>query len=71
MAWNGLWFVIALIASVFSIIEMSRHRGETGEYVYYRGVPRFMRWFVPSDEAYAKDIERQKIAKARDSQRRK
>lgn len=61
-AWVFAGLLFAVVASVFSIVEMLRHRGGSGEYIYYRGVPRCMRWFVLSDEEYAKDIERQKIA---------
>jgi len=60
MSWNGVWLVFAVVAFVFSVAEMFRHRGQSGEYIYYRGVPRRMRWFVLSDEEYAKDIEMKK-----------
>jgi hypothetical protein len=55
--------VFAIIGSVFSVAEMFRHIEVSGEYAYYRGVPRWMRWFVLDDAEYAKDTERQKIAR--------
>jgi hypothetical protein len=33
---------------------MFRRAEKTGKYVYYRGVPRFLWWFVMSDEEYEK-----------------
>jgi hypothetical protein len=50
----------AIVASIFSVNEMFRRSNSSGEYVYYRGVPRWMRWFVLDDEEYAKDKEKQK-----------
>lgn len=61
-AWVYAVLLFAVIVSVFSVAEMFRHRHVSGGYVYFRGVPRCMRWFVLDDEAYAKDIEREKIA---------
>jgi hypothetical protein len=62
-AWVGIVWAFAAVGSVYSVLEMFRSGGADGSYVYYRGVPRFMRWFVLDDEEYAKDIERQKAAK--------
>jgi amino acid transporter len=61
-AWVFAALLFAIVGSVFSISEMFRHSDGSGEYVYYRGVPRWMRWFVLDDEEYAKDKERQRIA---------
>jgi hypothetical protein len=61
-AWVYLALLFATVVSVFSVTEMFRHNDGSGEYVYYRGVPRWMRWFVLDDEEYAKDKERQRIA---------
>ena len=70
-AWVCAGLLFALIASVFSVNEFVRHRDVSGEYVYYRGVPRWMRWFVLDDEEYAKDKERQRIANDRRSNNEK
>lgn len=64
-AWVCAGLLFALIASVFSVNEFVHHRDVSGEYVYYRGVPRWMRWFVLDDEEYAKDKERQRISNDR------
>jgi hypothetical protein len=64
-AWVCAGLLFALITSVFSVNEFVRHRDVSGEYVYYRGVPRWMRWFVLDDEEYAKDKESQRIANDR------
>jgi hypothetical protein len=58
-AWVVIVWIFAAVGSVYSVIEMFRN-GADGNYVYYRGVPRFMRWFVLDDEEYEKDKERQK-----------
>jgi hypothetical protein len=55
--WVCAALLFAIIASVFSVIEMFRQRDGLGEFVYYRGVPRCMRWFVLDDEEYAKQSE--------------
>lgn len=61
-AWVGIMLAFAAIGSVYSILEMFRNGAADGNYVYYRGVPRFMRWFVLDDEEYEKDRERQNRA---------
>jgi hypothetical protein len=61
-AWVYAALLFAIVGSVFSVSEMSRHSDGSGQYVYYRGAPRWMRWFVLDDEEYAKDKERQRIA---------
>ena len=61
-AWVYAALVFAIVGSVFSVSEVARHSDGSGQYVYYRGVPRWMRWFVLDDEEYAKDKERQMIA---------
>jgi hypothetical protein len=63
--WVCAGLLFALIASAFSVNEFVHHRDVSGEYVYYRGVPRWMRSFVLDDEEYAKDKERQTIARDR------
>jgi hypothetical protein len=67
-AWVGLLLLFAAIGSIYSILEMFRSGKTDGSYVYYRGVPRWMRWFVLDDEEYEKDIARQKAADERQAQ---
>ena len=64
-AWVGIVWAFAAVGSVYSVIEMFRSGDRDGNYVYYRGVPKFMWWFVLDDEEYAKDLERQKAANQR------
>jgi hypothetical protein len=64
-AWVGVLLLFAAVCSIYSVLEMFRSGNVDGSYVYYRGVPRFMRWFVLDDEEYQKDIERQKAANER------
>lgn len=61
-AWVYAALLFAIVASVFSVTEMFCHNDGSGEYVYYRGVPRWMRWFVLDDEEFTRDKERQRIA---------
>jgi hypothetical protein len=53
-AWNTLWAALVIVVGFYSVREMFRRAEKTGEYVYYRGVPRFLWWFVMSDEEYEK-----------------
>jgi hypothetical protein len=57
-----VWMVAAIafgiITSVFSIMEMFRNRASSGEYVYYRGAPRWVRWLLQDEDEYARDLER-------------
>jgi hypothetical protein len=46
-----IWLVIMVIAGVYSVREMFRRSERTGDYVFYRGVPRFLRWIFESDES--------------------
>lgn len=61
-AWVGIIWAFAAVGSVYSVVEMFRNSGSDGNYGYYRGVPKFMRWFVLDDEEYEKDLHRQKLA---------
>lgn len=45
------WLFIVVVAGFYSVREMFRRGEPTGEYVYYRGVPRFLRWIFESDES--------------------
>ena len=45
------WLFIVVVAGFYSVREMFRRGERTGEYVYYRGVPRFLRWIFESDES--------------------
>lgn len=64
-AWLFACILFGIIASVFSIVEMFRNHRVSGEYIYYRGVPRWMRRFLVDDEQYSKDLERRNIADAK------
>jgi len=68
-AWVGIVWLFAAVGSVYSVIEMFRSGRSDGNYTYYRGVPRCMRWFVLDDEEYAKDLERQRAADKQMSER--
>jgi hypothetical protein len=46
-----VWLVIMVIAGFYSVREMFQRGQRTGEYVYYRGVPRCLRWIFESDES--------------------
>jgi hypothetical protein len=60
-AWAfGRVFAVAA-ASVLIIVEMFRNRDGSGEYLYYKGVPRFMRSFLMDDEQFARDLEKRKV----------
>ena len=45
------WLFTVVIAGLYSVREMFRRGERTGEYVYHRGVPRFLRWIFESDES--------------------
>jgi hypothetical protein len=49
-AWLFACILFGIIASVFSVGEMFRNHRVSGEYIYYRGVPRWMRRFLVDDE---------------------
>jgi hypothetical protein len=44
------WLFIVVVAGFYSVREMFRRAERTGEYVYFRGVPRCLRWIFESDE---------------------
>lgn len=54
LAWNGLWLLLVIVAAFYSVREMFRRGEHTGEYVYSRGVPRWLWWIVMDDEEYDK-----------------
>ena len=49
--WLYFWLFTMVVAGIYSVREMFRSGERTGEYVYYRGVPRFLRWIFESDES--------------------
>ena len=59
------WFigivVFIAVASVLMIVDIYRNRDGSGEYLNYKGVPRFMRPFLMDDEQSAKDLEKRKL----------
>jgi len=53
-AWNALWLLLLIVAAVYSVREMLKRGGRSGEYFYSRGVPRCLWWIVLDDEEYDK-----------------
>jgi hypothetical protein len=53
-AWSALWALLIIVAVVYSVGEMFRRGRRTGEYIYSRGVPRWLWWIVYDDESYDK-----------------
>ena len=62
---DAAWFIgmvlIGAAASILIIVEMARNRDGSGEYLYYKGVPRFVRWALMDDEQFAKDLKKRKL----------
>jgi hypothetical protein len=40
--WNAVWLLVLLVIAIASTIHVFRHRHETGGFVGYRGVPRWV-----------------------------
>jgi amino acid transporter len=57
-AWVIACIAFIIITSISSITEILRNRNTSGEYIYYRGAPRWMRWFLQDEVEYAKDLEK-------------
>ena len=51
---RAVWIVLGIgllvAGSIYSVVEMSRRGYRTGEFSYYRGVPRCLWWIVLDDE---------------------
>jgi hypothetical protein len=60
-AWVLGGVLFGAVASVLIIVEMFRSRDGSGEYLYYKGVPRFVRWVLMDDEQFAKDLKKRKL----------
>jgi hypothetical protein len=60
-AWLYLCVAFGVTTSIFSIAEMSRNGRSTGEYAYYRGAPRWLRWLLQDEDQYARDFQRRKL----------
>jgi hypothetical protein len=60
-AWVLSGLLFGAVASVLLIVEVSRKRGGSGDFLYHRGVPRFMRSVMMDDEQFAKDLEKRKL----------
>jgi hypothetical protein len=58
---------LLVVGSLYSVVEMSRRGYRTGEFSYYRGVPRFLWWIVPDDEEYEKRASNSKEIPGPDS----
>jgi len=54
-------------AAIYSLVEMSRRGHRTGEFSYYRGVPRILGWIVLDDEEYEKRTSKAKAQSRADS----
>jgi hypothetical protein len=57
-AWGLGCVAFLVITSVYSVLEIFEHHHASGEYIYHRGAPRWMRWLLQDEDDYAKDIER-------------
>jgi hypothetical protein len=55
--WYGAWMLFLLVVSVFAVVQIFRNRHETGGFVGYRGVPR---WVVTM---FGGEVEARKPAK--------
>ena len=47
--WNVAWMLFLLVVAVCSTVQVFRHRHETGGYVGYRGVPRWVLTLLGGD----------------------
>jgi hypothetical protein len=56
--WTAGGLALIAVISVYSVVEMSRRGHRTGEFVYYRGVPRFLWWMALDDEEYEKQTSK-------------
>jgi hypothetical protein len=60
VVWTAGGLALLAIGSIYSLVEMSRRGYRTGEFSYYRGVPRFLWWIVLDDEEYEKRVSQTK-----------
>jgi hypothetical protein len=42
IVWNAAWMLLLLVIAGTSVVHIFRHRRETGGYIAYRGVPRWV-----------------------------
>jgi hypothetical protein len=49
--WNVTWMLLLLVIAVASVVEIFRHRRETGGYIAYRGVPRWVMILFGDDDS--------------------
>jgi len=67
VVWTAAGLVLMALGSIYSLVEMSRRGHRTGEFSYYRGVPRILWWIVLDDEEYEKRISKAKAQSRPDS----
>jgi hypothetical protein len=71
---DAAWFIgmvlLGTVASILIVVEMARNRDGSGEYLYYKGVPRFVRWALINDEQFAKDLQKRKLWDAKRKSKR-
>ena len=48
---NVAWMLLLLIVAVASVVHIFRHRHETGGYIGYRGVPRWVLTLFGADDS--------------------
>jgi hypothetical protein len=51
--WYAAWMLFLFVVAVYAVVQIFRHRHETGGYAGYRGVPR---WVVT---LFGDDVEQQ------------
>ena len=67
VAWTVLGIGLLVVGSIYSVVETFRRGYRTGEFSYYRGVPRFLWSIVPDDEEYEKRTSKSKQMPSPDS----
>jgi energy-coupling factor transporter transmembrane protein EcfT len=67
VVWTVLGIGLLVVGSIYSVVETSRRGYRTGEFSYYRGVPRFLWWIVLDDEEYEKRTSKSKEIPSPDS----
>ena len=67
VAWTVLGIGLLVVGSIYSVVETSRRGYRTGEFSYYRGVPRFLWSIVLDDEEYEKRTSKSKQMPGPDS----
>ena len=53
--WNVAWLLLLLVIAICATVQIFRNRHETGGYVGYRGVPRWVVMLFGGEVSDAKD----------------